>query len=107
MDKHNKKCVIFNPRRIEAPDDIESQIKWELNHLEEADFIIMNILGTSKSPITLMELGLFARTGKLIVICEENFYRYTNVKITCNYYNIPLYNNLEKYLNENIKKNNR
>lgn len=41
--------------------DFEHQVNWELEHLEKADLIIMNILASSKSPITLLEMGLFMR----------------------------------------------
>jgi hypothetical protein len=89
--------MIYNPRRAEwdynsQKDEIDKQIEWELYHLERADLIVMNILPNSKSPISLMELGLFARTNKLIVFCTEDFYRYDNVRIVCNNYNIPLFN---------------
>lgn len=93
----NEKITFFNPRReyveggfITDPEDFNYQVNWELSHLESADKILMFISGTSKSPISLMELGLFARTGKLIVVCEPNFYRYGNVKIVCERYKIPL-----------------
>lgn len=106
LDEHNKKCVIFNPRRNVWPDnksdEFSYQVNWELNHLEESDIILMNILGTSKSPITLLEMGIFMKSGKLVVVCEKDFYRYGNVEITCHKYNVPLYNNLEEYLNNNI-----
>jgi hypothetical protein len=39
-----------------------------------------------------MEIGLFARTGKLIVFCPEEFYRYDNVRKVCERYDIKLYN---------------
>jgi hypothetical protein len=51
----------------------------------------MNILGNSKSPISLMEIGLFAKEHKLIVFCNPNFYRYDNVRIVCERYKVPLY----------------
>ena len=102
IDELNKEdtvhpIMIYNLRREDWPDsndnnEIEKQINWELYHLERADLIVMNILGSSKSPISLMELGLFARTRKLIVFCNPNFYRYDNVRIVCRAYNIPLYN---------------
>ena len=60
----------------------------------------MNILGSSKSPITLLEMGLHARSGKLHVACEPSFYRYDNVRITCAYYGIPLYGSLEELLQD-------
>ena len=77
--------LLFNPR-------------WELEHLEKADLIIMNILASSKSPITLLEMGLFMRSGKLRVICEPGFYRYDNVRLTCARYGIPLYQNMDDFL---------
>jgi hypothetical protein len=88
---------IFNPRRANWDKQadkkkIEGQIVWELTHLELADVIVMNILPNSKSPISLMEIGLFARKHKLIVFCNENFYRYDNVKVVCERYDVPLYN---------------
>lgn len=95
--------VVYNPRREQGfgdnQEEFKYQVNWELEHLESCDFIVMCILGTSKSPISLMELGLFARSEKLEVICEPNFYRYGNVKITCEKYNVPLYESLDKYLN--------
>lgn len=86
----------FNPRRSKwnekaNEEELSEQISWELEHMEKADYIIMYILGDSKSPISLLELGLHAREGKLIVFCPKSFYRYKNVEITCNRYNIPLY----------------
>ena len=88
--------MIYNPRRedwLEGDNhkEIDKQIKWELYHLERADLIVMNILGNSKSPISLLELGLFARTGKLMVFCNPNFYRFDNVRVVCEMYNVPLY----------------
>lgn len=90
--------IIFNPRRDPWPSDagdkvIDEQIKWELDRLKETDLIIINILPDSKSPISLMEMGLYAQSYKLIVFCDEHFYRYNNVKNVCEMYNIHLFNN--------------
>lgn len=89
--------MIYNPRRADWNKDAEKgelskQIDWELYHLERADLIVMNILPNSKSPISLMELGLFAKEKKMIVFCGENFYRYENVRMTCERYGVPLFN---------------
>ena len=88
--------MIYNSRRDNwnkdaGKDEIERQIKWELYHLERADLIVMNILGNSKSPISLMELGLFAKEKKVIVFCPSTFYRYDNVRIVCERYGVPLF----------------
>ena len=94
--------LLFNPRQehwdASLPGEMDYQVRWELDHLEEADMIIMYILGASKSPISLLEMGLHAKSGKMHVICEKDFYRYDNVRITCEYYGVPLYNDLENFL---------
>ena len=90
--------VLFNPRQEfwdpSRENEMDYQVNWELSHLEEADFILMNFLPDSKSPITLLELGLFAHSGKLYVVCTEGFYRYDNVRITCAKYGVPVYDSL-------------
>lgn len=89
------KFTVFSPRRKNwkedaTQEDIEEQIKWEQEKLDEADLIVMVLQDNSKSPISLLELGLYGPTGKLICFCTPNFYRYTNVKLTCEKWGIPL-----------------
>jgi hypothetical protein len=102
-----KEVNIFNPRRndwdnsweqtIENP-QFNEQVNWELQAMEKADIIIMNFLPNSKSPITLLELGLQAASKKLLVCCPNTFYRSGNVHIVCKNYNIPLFKTLEELL---------
>jgi hypothetical protein len=47
------------------------------------------------SPISLMELGLFA--NKCVVYCPEGFERKGNVDIVCQRYNIPVYEDENEY----------
>ena len=102
FSKMEGRYILFNPRQehwdASRPGEMGYQVRWELDHLEEADMIIMYILGTSKSPISLLEMGLHAKSDKMHVICEKDFYRYDNVRITCEYYGVPLYNDLENFL---------
>ena len=89
--------IIYNPRRSEwdknaSKQMLEEQIRWEQNHLDKADWIIMVLSDNSKSPISLLELGLYASSEKLIVFCTDKFYRYDNVRLTCEQYLIPLIN---------------
>lgn len=90
--------VLFNPRQEfwdpDRENEMDYQVNWELSHLEDADYILMNFLPGSKSPITLLELGLFAKSGKLHVVCTKGFYRYDNVRITCAKYGAPVYASL-------------
>lgn len=86
---------IYNPRREHwnpnpSKEEMEYQIKWEQEYLDKADFIAMVLLDDSKSPISLLELGLYAKSNKLIVFCTPNFYRWDNVRLTCEKYNIQL-----------------
>jgi hypothetical protein len=48
----------------------------------------------TKAPITLLELGLFARSGKLLVGCPVGFWRRGNVEVVCARYGIPLVDSL-------------
>ena len=89
--------TIWNPRRdawdsswkqsYEHPLFFE-QVSWELEAQERADIIAMYFAPETKAPITLLELGLFARTGKLIVCCPEGFWRKGNVDIICRRYGV-------------------
>ena len=45
--------------------------------------IAMYFAPETKAPITLLELGLFARTGKVIVCCPEGYWRRGNVEVVC------------------------
>jgi len=99
--------VLYNPRRDVWDDSWEQkienaefygQVKWELNAMEYSDIIIMNFLPNSKSPISLLELGLQASSGKLIVCCPDEYWRSGNVKIVCDDYKIPFYKNLNELL---------
>lgn len=86
--------TIYNPRRddwVDDNDDIKKQILWEQENLDKTDYIFMNLESGSKSPISLLELGLYAQSNKLIVFCNDEFYRYMNVKLTCDKYNILLF----------------
>lgn len=90
--------AILNPRRpawdetweqkIENA-EFRGQVEWELEALERCDLIVMWFAPGSRSPITLLELGLHARSGKLLVGCPRDFWRRGNVEITCARYGVP------------------
>ena len=76
--------TFYNPRREswdsswkqeQKVDQFNQQVNWELNHLENCDTIFMYFDPSSKSPISLLELGLFASSGKMIVCCPDGFWR--------------------------------
>lgn len=97
---------VLNPRRddwdsswvqtFENP-NFYQQVTWELNNLDKASIIVLYFDPDTKSPISLLELGLYADSGKIYVICPDGFWRKGNVDIVCNKYNIPLFNDLESF----------
>jgi Nucleoside 2-deoxyribosyltransferase like len=103
----NENVVLLNPRRDHweppARQNIQnqvfrSQVNWELEAQERADLILMYFAPETKAPITLLELGLFARSGKLLVACPDIFWRKGNVEVVCARYGIPLVDSLDDLL---------
>lgn len=96
--------TILNPRR-KAWDaswdqsirhaEFRKQVEWELAAMERADFIAMYFAPKTKAPVTLLELGLFATSRKLIVCCPEGFWRKGNVDIVCEKYGLKQAGNLD------------
>jgi hypothetical protein len=93
------KVTIWNPRRddwdsswAQSIEDarFREQVEWELAAQEQADLIVMYFAPATKAPITLLELGLFARSGKLVVCCPEGYFRKGNVDVVCRRYGVPM-----------------
>ena len=74
---------------IDEP-QFRGQVDWELDGLDRADVIAMWFVPETKSPITLLELGLHARGGKLVVGCPEGFWRRGNIEVVCARFGVPL-----------------
>lgn len=105
---HENKYNVFNPRRddwdssweqnIESP-QFNQQVKWELTALDQSDIIVFYFSPGTQSPISLLELGLYANSNKkMYVICPEGFWRKGNVDIICEKYDIQLLNSLDEYM---------
>ncbi|KND51408.1 MAG: hypothetical protein ABA06_03810 [Parcubacteria bacterium C7867-001] len=100
--------IILNPRRDDwdnswvqekenAP--FREQVEWELEGLERAEKILMYLDPTTKSPVSMIELGLFGKeSGKLIMICPKGFWRKGNIDIVCERYGITQVDTLEEAL---------
>ncbi len=105
--------IVFNPRRAswdhswtQSIDNVQfsEQVNWELDAMENADVILLFLEGNSKSPISMMELGLFADSGKLMVCCGDGFWRKGNVDIVCKRKGIEQYHTLDELSAAVIKK---
>ncbi len=95
--------VILNPRRDEwdsswvqsiANPPFREQVEWEISGQELATVIAIFFAPTTRAPISLLEFGLFARSGKLVVCCPAGFWRRGNVEVVCARYAIPMVESL-------------
>src|SRR4051794_7700430 len=101
--------VSLNPRRDDWDDSWEQraddrqfseQVSWELDMLDAADVVVMYLVPGTKSPVSLLELGLCARSGKLRVCCPEGFWRRGNVEMVCQRNRIPVFGTLDELLDD-------
>ncbi|PVM90027.1 nucleoside 2-deoxyribosyltransferase domain-containing protein [Caulobacter endophyticus] len=101
--------VILNPRRpdwnpawkpVADEPEFRRQVEWELAALESADVIVLYLTPGSQAPISLLEMGLHARTGKLVVLCPEGFWRKGNVDITAQKYGVRQVETLDALIAE-------
>ena len=99
--------TIYNPRRDDWDSSwvqsihnaqFKEQVEWELDHLECAGYVFFYFDPNTKSPITLLELGLRAGLGmSAVVVCPDGFWRKGNVEVVCDTYsrNLHLTDNIE------------
>ncbi|MBA7539150.1 hypothetical protein ES705_31429 [subsurface metagenome] len=115
LSRELQNITVLNPRRddwdntwIQSIDNpqFREQVEWELEALEIANIIVIYFDKTTKSPITLLELGLFAHTGKLIVCCPNGYWRKGNVDIVCNRYGIEQVETINDLIRNLIKRTN-
>jgi hypothetical protein len=96
--------TVLNPRRDNWNADLDNdisdsvfraQVEWELDALDAATYIVFYFAPGSQAPVTMAELGLTARSGKVVVCCPRGFYRRGNVQIICRRFDIPLVSSIE------------
>lgn len=106
--RHVQQLTIWNPRRddwdsswVQDPTpgtQFHEQVTWELKHLQQADIVAFYFDSQTKSPITLMELGLaVGQKKRAIVKCDPEFYRYGNVAITAGLTAAPIYHDYDGF----------
>jgi nucleoside 2-deoxyribosyltransferase len=109
VSKFDVSEVLFlNPRRdawdssweqsISNP-DFKQQVTWELRGIEYADLVVFVFDPNTKSPVTLLELGLATGLGRSVVIyCPKPFWRKGNVDIVAARYGLPMVNDLKELI---------
>ncbi len=96
--------VVLNPRReqwdhtwvqsISNP-QFKQQVEWELEGMERADIVFMYFAPGSQSPITLLELGLMAASGKLIVVAPDGFWRKGNIEVVATRFGVAIFKDID------------
>ena len=101
--------TLLNPRRDDwdstwvqekTNPQFSEQVLWELKAQEQSNCIAMYFAPQTKSPITLLELGLFGPSKRLILCCAEGFWRKGNVDIVADRYSIPQTDSLVELVQE-------
>lgn len=91
--------MILNPRRddwdsnwVQSIDNpqFNKQVQWELDGLEDSDLVLFYFDPATKSPITMLELGLIlgdsGSARDIFVVCPDGYHRKGNVDIICKRY---------------------
>ncbi len=100
----NYQGTLLNPRRkawdaswrqtIENQ-NFKEQVSWEINGIEESDYVSFYFDPRTKSPITLLELGLAIGLGKRIFLaCPPGFWRKGNIDVIASRYSIVVHASL-------------
>nr|WP_314468635.1 nucleoside 2-deoxyribosyltransferase domain-containing protein [uncultured Novosphingobium sp.] len=101
--------VLLNPRRLDwnpawkpeaGEPEFRRQVEWELAALDSADVIVLYLAPGSQSPVSLLELGLHARSGKVVLLCPPGFWRKGNVDITGARYGVKQVASLDELIAE-------
>lgn len=94
----NISWIIFNPHvqpqnnlapNLDNPEFV-STMQWRMNMIDVADVVFINILNKSKSPIPVLEFGSLLTSGKMVVRCGEQHQIYSQIRLYCEKYNVPL-----------------
>ncbi|KAK4449723.1 hypothetical protein QBC34DRAFT_380179 [Podospora aff. communis PSN243] len=105
--------TIFNPLRADWNsswrEDVDfppfyEQVHWELDMQERADVVVVYYGPGTDAPISLLELGLCARSGKAIVACHRDYRKRGNVHIVSQRLGIEFLDADEDFISSVTKK---
>ena len=94
----NVNWIIFNPHvppvnnlppTLDNPEFVQT-MQWRLQMQDVSDLIFLNIMNKSVSPIPILEFGSNVTSGKLVVRCGEQHQIYSQIRMYCEKYQVPL-----------------
>lgn len=104
---------VLNPRRpdwntewkqTEDFGPFKEQVDWEMDYLNDVDVIALYFQPGTMSPISLLELGLHAESGRVVVCCPEGFWRKGNVDIVCRRYGLTMVDSQDELIAETRRR---
>lgn len=107
--------TLINPRRDDwdsswvqdiSNSQFREQVEWELEGMENSDYTFMYFSPETKSPITLLELGLHCpyANDHTLVVCPEGFWRKGNVDVVCNWFGVVQAETFEEGLDRLLER---
>jgi len=107
IEHFDEKYVDFyNPRRVdwdaswsqgfEQP-QFYQQVAWEMDSLDFADVVVFYFDPKTKSPISLLELGLYKDKNPIVCV-PEGYWRKGNIEMVCNKYELQLCHDMESFM---------
>lgn len=94
----NTSWIIFNPHvppqnplapTLDNPEFV-STMQWRMQMMDISDVVFINIMNKSTSPIPILEFGSLLTSGKMVVRCGEQHQIYSQIRLYCEKYNVPL-----------------
>lgn len=78
-----------------ADANFRAQTDWELARLATAHTVVVYFDANNPAPVSLLELGLVAQSGRAVVACQRGFWKRGNVEAVCARLGVPLEEELE------------
>ncbi|KAI1490888.1 hypothetical protein F5X96DRAFT_512605 [Biscogniauxia mediterranea] len=95
-DSSWREDVAFGPFR--------EQTEWELDMQEVADIVVVYFHPATQAPVSLLEFGLCARSGKSVVVCPEGYWKRGNVQVVCQRYGVEMLESMDKIKDAIVKR---
>lgn len=79
----------------EAFEPFREQVQWELDMQDKSGIVVVYFGPGTDAPVSLLELGLCARSDKALVVCHPDYRKRGNVQIVCRRHDITLMHSLD------------
>jgi hypothetical protein len=105
--------TILNPLRTDwdktwkediSDERFNKQVVWELEMMEAADIVAVYFAPDTQAAITLLELGLSAKSGRVVIACPKGYWKRGNIQIVCEKYEIDLLDSVDELIERLLKR---